>query len=143
MLRETGLPVGVGIGVTKTLAKLANRLAKKHPDFQAAGVCNLLELAPEQVAGYYTELAVGEVWGIGSRWRARLNKRGITTVADLLRAMASLVCPGQRPHRPGNRQANRTAAGRQGIQNAGRVIGQACAVDQPFLLVEQGHQAVV
>ncbi len=86
MLRETGLPVGVGIGVTKTLAKLANRLAKKHPDFKAAGVCNLLELAPGQQAGYCTELAVGEVWGIGSRWRARLNKLGITTVADLRRA---------------------------------------------------------
>ncbi|MFZ1539778.1 MAG: DNA polymerase V subunit UmuC, partial [Chromatiaceae bacterium] len=77
--RETGLPVGVGIGATKTLAKLANRLAKKHPDFQAAGVCNLLELAPGQVAAYYSELAVGEVWGIGSRWRARLNKLGIAT----------------------------------------------------------------
>ena len=40
-----GLPVGVGIGATKTLAKLANRLAKKHPDFRAAVVV-LLDLAP-------------------------------------------------------------------------------------------------
>jgi DNA polymerase V len=37
----TGIPVGVGIGPTKTLAKLANRLAKRHPDFKAIGVCNL------------------------------------------------------------------------------------------------------
>ena len=86
VLRQTGLPVGVGIGVTKTLAKLANRLAKKHPDFKAAGVCNLMELAPEQQASYCTALAVGEVWGIGSRWSARLNKLGIATVADLMRA---------------------------------------------------------
>ncbi len=41
VLRWTGLPVGVAIGPTKTLAKLANRLAKQHPDFQAEGACNL------------------------------------------------------------------------------------------------------
>ena len=91
VLRWTGLPVGVGIGPTKTLAKLANRLAKKHPDFQAAGVCNLLELAPEQQADYCTELAVGEVWGIGSRWSAKLNTLGIRTVADLMRADVATV----------------------------------------------------
>ncbi|MBK8639916.1 MAG: Y-family DNA polymerase [Chromatiaceae bacterium] len=91
VLQWTGLPVGVGIGVTKTLAKLANRLAKKHPDFAAAGVCNLLELAPEQQADYCTKLAVGEVWGIGSRWSAKLNTLGITTVADLMRADVATV----------------------------------------------------
>ncbi|MFZ1536210.1 MAG: Y-family DNA polymerase [Chromatiaceae bacterium] len=86
VLRGTGLPVGVGIGITKTLAKLANRLAKKHPDFQEAGVCNLLDLTPEQQAGYFTALAVGDVWGIGSRWSAKLGTLGIMTVADLMRA---------------------------------------------------------
>ncbi len=91
MLQWTGLPVGVGIGPTKTLAKLANRLAKKHPDFAAAGVCNLLELAPEQQADYCTELAVGDVWGIGSRWSAKLNTLGIRTVADLMRADVATV----------------------------------------------------
>ena len=86
VLRWTGLPVGVGIGATKTLAKLANRLAKKHPDFQAAGVCNLLDLSPAQQAGYFAALAVDDVWGIGSRWGARLQQQGIATVAELQRA---------------------------------------------------------
>ncbi|MFZ1536436.1 MAG: hypothetical protein WAT23_03515 [Chromatiaceae bacterium] len=40
VLRETGLPVGVGIGVTKTLAKLASHLTKRHLDFQTAVICN-------------------------------------------------------------------------------------------------------
>jgi DNA polymerase V len=86
VLRWTGLPVGVGIGATKTLAKLANRLAKKHPDFREVGVCNLLDLAPAQQAGYFAELAVDDVWGIGRRWGARLKQRGIATVAELQRA---------------------------------------------------------
>ncbi|MBK8639301.1 MAG: Y-family DNA polymerase [Chromatiaceae bacterium] len=86
VLQWTGLPVGVGLGSTKTLAKLANRLAKKHPDFQAAGVCNLLDLAPAQQAGYFAELAVDDVWGIGSRWGAQLKQQHIRTVADLQRA---------------------------------------------------------
>jgi DNA polymerase V len=82
----TGLPVGVGIGPTKTLAKLANRLAKRHPDFRTAGVCNLFDLSPSQQARYFADLPVDAVWGIGARWAARLQARGIHTVADLQRA---------------------------------------------------------
>ncbi len=82
----TGLPVGVGFGATKTLAKLANHLAKRHPDFQAAGVCNLTEVTAGAGAGYAAELGVGAVWGIGGRWAARLRQAGIVTVADLQRA---------------------------------------------------------
>ena len=52
---------GGGIGPTKTLAKLANHLAKRHPDFRAAGVCNLAELAPAAVAGYAAGGADGGV----------------------------------------------------------------------------------
>lgn len=84
--RGIGLPVGVGIGATKTLAKLANRLAKRHRDFRAEGVCNLLDLAPAQQAGYFAELAVEDVWGIGGRWGSQLRQLGISTVADLMRA---------------------------------------------------------
>ena len=85
-LKWIGLPVGVGIGATKTLAKLANRLAKKHPDFRAEGVCNLLEVSAERQAGYFAGLGVEDVWGIGRSWAARLQQQGITTVAQLMRA---------------------------------------------------------
>ena len=86
VLRWTGLPVGVGIGPTKTLAKLANRLAKKHLDFQVEGVCNLHDLSPAAQASYFAELGVEDVWGIGRRWASRLQQQGITTVAQLMRA---------------------------------------------------------
>ena len=58
--QATGIPVSIGIGVTKTLAKIANRLAKKTPE--SGGVCNLLQfstvkyenLSSDNVA-YYAE----------------------------------------------------------------------------------------
>ena len=79
----TGIPVGVGIGPTKTLAKLANRLAKKHPDFKAAGVCNLADLAPWHQVRYFSELDVADVWGVGPRWAGRLRELGIHSAQDL------------------------------------------------------------
>ncbi|NCA91057.1 MAG: Y-family DNA polymerase [Gammaproteobacteria bacterium] len=86
VLQGLGLPVGVGLGATKTLAKLANRLAKQHPDFRGEGVCNLQELTPAQQAGYFAGLAVEAVWGIGRQWSARLQQQGLATVAHLMRA---------------------------------------------------------
>jgi DNA polymerase V len=73
------------LGPTKTLAKLANRLSKRHPHFQAVVVCNLADL-PAAEAGYAAELEVEAVWGIGARRAARLQQRGIVTEADLRRA---------------------------------------------------------
>lgn len=87
----TGLPVGVGIGATKTLAKIANRLAKKHPDFQAGGVCNLDDFPPEQQARYLSGVEVETVWGVGSRWGAKLRALGMCSARDLQRADSALI----------------------------------------------------
>ncbi|MFN5746312.1 MAG: Y-family DNA polymerase, partial [Methylococcaceae bacterium] len=86
-----GIPVGIGIGQTKTLAKLANRLTKKHPDFRAAGVCNLADLAPHTVEAYLAELEVGDVWGIGSKWAAKLGSHGIGSALELRQAQPAWV----------------------------------------------------
>ena len=88
VLQWTGLPVGVGIGPTKTLAKLANHLAKRHPDFAAAGVCNWLELPAAARAAYAAELGVAAVCGIGGRWAARLGQAGALLTGDLLAPVA-------------------------------------------------------
>ena len=56
VLQWIGIPVGIGIGSTKTLAKAANRLAKKHPDFKLAGICNLTSLTPEHGMDYLSQL---------------------------------------------------------------------------------------
>ncbi|WP_347259115.1 Y-family DNA polymerase [Methylocaldum sp.] len=78
-----GIPVGVGIGATKTLAKAANRLAKKHPDFKAQGVCNLLALPKTIQDVYLKRLEVGDVWGVGPRWAQKLRALGIRSALDL------------------------------------------------------------
>lgn len=76
----TGIPVCVGIGPTKTLAKLANFVAKKHPRSQ--GVFNYNDLTEVQQAKLLGQIAVEEVWGIGRRISQRLTDDGIRTVLD-------------------------------------------------------------
>lgn len=82
----TGIPVSVGIAATKTLAKLANHVAKKRPEF--AGVCDLLRFSPRELDILLSGIAVGEVWGVGPRIHRRLQAMGIETVLDLRRADA-------------------------------------------------------
>ena len=80
----TGIPVCVGIGPTKTLAKLANHIAKKHP--RSKGVFNYNDLTPAQQDKLLSQIAVDEVWGVGRRLSVRLAEHGIHTVQDLRRA---------------------------------------------------------
>jgi DNA polymerase V len=77
----TGIPVCVGIGPTKTLAKLANYIAKKHP--RSKGVFNYNDLTQAQQVKLLSQIEVGEVWGVGRRISARLSEHGIHTVEDL------------------------------------------------------------
>ncbi len=74
----TGIPVGIGIGHTKTLAKLANHIAKKSP--KANGVLDLSASPYIDKALEVTE--IGDVWGIGRRWAKRLKGYGIYTAKD-------------------------------------------------------------
>ena len=80
----TGLPVCVGIGATKTLAKLANHIAKKNPEFN--GVCDLNAMSAEQRDAWFARLPVAEIWGVGPRLAPKLNALGILRVLDLKRA---------------------------------------------------------
>lgn len=77
----TGIPVCVGIGPTKTLAKLANHIAKKHPRSQ--GVFNYNALSSAQQDRLLGQIAVSEVWGVGRRLTVQLQAHGIETVQDL------------------------------------------------------------
>ncbi len=74
----TGLPVSIGIGSTKTLAKLANRLAKRTP----SGVCDLTSDV-EVLDRALSETSVGDVWGIGPARARALRKRGIECARQL------------------------------------------------------------
>jgi DNA polymerase V len=70
----TGLPVSIGIGETKVLAKAANRLAKLHR--RDHGVLHLTASNREQ---WLEQLPIEKVWGIGRAHSARLLARGIKT----------------------------------------------------------------
>ena len=80
----TGLPVCVGIGSSKTLAKLANHFAKKHQQF--AGVCDVNAMAKEELYQWMSETEVGEVWGVGKKIAKKLKAQNIHSVLDLLQA---------------------------------------------------------
>jgi DNA polymerase V len=79
VVRATGIPVCVGMAPTKTLAKLANFAAKKWKHTE--GVLDLSD--PIRREKLMKLVPVGEVWGIGSKTSAKLNKMGIITVWDL------------------------------------------------------------
>jgi DNA polymerase V len=81
ILKWTGLPVCVGVGSTKTLAKLANHIAKKQSQFD--GVCNLNQLTEDELNKVFSNIDVGEVWGVGRRLASKLKALGINTVLDL------------------------------------------------------------
>lgn len=74
-----GLPVCVGLGPTKTLAKLANHAAKKQEHRQ--GVCFLK--SPEDVTSIAQSFPVRDVWGVGARYSERLTSLGLRTIEDL------------------------------------------------------------
>ncbi len=75
----TGIPTCVGIAPTKTLAKLANAVAKKNPTF--GQVCDLMHPAVRDAV--LRAFEVGDVWGIGRATATKLAAQGITTAAGL------------------------------------------------------------
>lgn len=85
----TGLPVCTGIASTKTLAKFANHLAKKHPRFN--GVCDLNALTQAEQHDWFTRIPAGEIWGIGRKLAPRLAAIGIHTVQDLRQANPAML----------------------------------------------------
>jgi DNA polymerase V len=79
VLKWTGIPVSVGIGQTKTLAKMANHLSKKNQEHQG-----VLDLTPIEVqADALEQTAVNEVWGVGPAYAKLLKAAGITTARHL------------------------------------------------------------
>ncbi len=80
----TGIPVSIGIGPSKTLAKLANGVAKKDP--RAEGVFDLRQPAMQRAV--LPHVPVGDIWGVGRRLAPRLEAVGIHTAWDLRQAPA-------------------------------------------------------
>ena len=82
-----GIPVSIGIAPTKTLAKLANKVAKDDPRFD--GVVILSE--PKVIKHFLRTMPVEKVWGIGKRLTTRLKSIGVKTAYDLTQIDSRLI----------------------------------------------------
>lgn len=97
ILQWTGIPCCVGIGSSKTRAKLANAIAKSaerkpgsYPE-ELAQVCNLEALPASDQDAIFAATDVTEVWGVGRRIGAQLHDAGVNTVLDLIRLDPAMV----------------------------------------------------
>ena len=95
--RWTGIPNCVGIGATKTLAKLGNHVAKsavRKPGSYPAElgrVADLSALSPQGLSAVLAATPVGELWGVGRRWAAKLRSMNIETALQLRDAPRALI----------------------------------------------------
>lgn len=75
ILRDIGMPIGIGIGATKSLAKIANKIAKKHRGVFAIETEN-------QRLWALANTSVEDIWGVGRRYAVLLKKHGVNTALD-------------------------------------------------------------
>lgn len=73
-----GVPVSVGLAPTKTLAKIANKFAKKYSGYKSVCVIDTEEKRIKALQ----KTRIGDVWGIGRRYRKLLQGKGIQTAFD-------------------------------------------------------------
>jgi len=85
--RNTGIPVSLGIAPSKTLAKVANKFAKKYPNYN--GVCIIDTEGKREKA--LKLLSIGDVWGIGRQYSKKLEYYSVNTAWDFTQRTKSWV----------------------------------------------------
>lgn len=85
--KNTGIPVSMGIAPTKTLAKVANKYAKKYKGYK--GVC-LIDTEEKRIKALQ-KFDIGDVWGIGRRYSKFLKYNNIQTAYDFTQKSRSWV----------------------------------------------------
>jgi len=86
VMQWTGIPVSIGIGPSKVLAKVANRVAKKQTD---DGVFDIRSRKAQDET--LRPLEVEKLWGIARRWAERLRRIGITKASQLRDASPVII----------------------------------------------------
>jgi DNA polymerase V len=77
--QHTGIPISIGIAPTKTLAKIANKIAKKNPIHG-----NCFDITDRSdIDDILEQVPVGDIWGVGRRYAKMLIANGITTARAL------------------------------------------------------------
>lgn len=85
--KGTGIPVSAGVAGTKTLAKVANKFAKKYPAYK--GVCIIDDEEKREKALKLTD--IGDVWGIGSGYQRKLERFNVNTAYEFSRMPVAWV----------------------------------------------------
>jgi DNA polymerase V len=84
VLQWTGIPVSIGIGPSKVLAKIANNIAKKQT--------GVFDLRSQQTQDEILKtLNVNKIWGIAGRWSERLRRMGIHKASELRDASPTII----------------------------------------------------
>ena len=78
VLQWTGIPTSIGIAPTKTLSKIANRIAKKH---RANGIFDIHDSSTKDKI--ISDIPVEDIWGISYRWGRKLRALGISSALEL------------------------------------------------------------
>ena len=86
VLQWTGIPVSIGIGPTKVLAKIANHVAKKQTD---VGVYDIR--CQQKQDTILKSLDINKIWGIARSWSERLNNMSIYNASELRDASPSII----------------------------------------------------
>lgn len=84
ILKYTGVPVSIGLGRTKTLAKAASKIAKKQTD-------GTFFITEENKKNYLSKFSAIDIWGIGYKSSNKLKQIGIFTAADFLNAEKNII----------------------------------------------------
>jgi DNA polymerase-4 len=83
--RETNLPISIGAGTSKMIAKIANNIGKSQVKTgKSPRSINIVKVGDE--ANFLAPLDIQEMWGIGPKSAERLRSRGFKTIGDLANA---------------------------------------------------------
>jgi DNA polymerase V len=76
----TGIPVSIGVGPNKTLAKLTSHIAKRQPQYD--GICSYWSL--DNFRNTLYTISASDVWGIGRKWSKKLRYIGVDSVGQFI-----------------------------------------------------------
>lgn len=85
--QRVGIPVSIGVGPNKTLAKLTSHIAKKQPSFK--GICSYWEFKNFRNDLY--EIPIDEIWGIGRKWSKKFKEYGVESIGQFVMLSDTIV----------------------------------------------------
>lgn len=85
--QRVGIPVSIGVGPNKTLAKLTSHIAKQQPSYN--GICSYWEFKNFRNDLY--EISIDEIWGIGRKWSKKFKEIGVESIGQFVMLPDNIV----------------------------------------------------